>query len=67
MSSEMKWMPIETAPDGKEVLTYSRWSGTDILFRNGDYWFYSNQEPYKNGDILKKTHWMGLPTPPETE
>lgn len=62
-----EWQPIETAPkDGSRLLAYSKgwdheqkdqeiawWNESSGLFR------------WQSGTIVKPTHWMPLPSPPE--
>lgn len=68
------WRPIETAPEGKDILVYCRETGECFVV------FWALQMETKQGDwviarandgtcfICKNpTHWQPLPAPPHTE
>ncbi len=68
------WRPIETAPEGKDILVYCRETGECFVV------FWALQMETKQGDwviarandgtcfICKNpTHWQPLPAPPQTE
>lgn len=64
----MTWQPIEMAPkDARLILVRTEkgddWSGTFVAHwsKSGAGWFYSQDRCVTN-----PTHWMPLPTPPET-
>ncbi len=55
------WQPIETAPDG-DILLLGWW----CEFLGAKSWE-CEVEFYGRGDGHCATHWMHLPSPPETE
>lgn len=60
------WQPIDSAPDGKDILTIKRIPMTDryyqaeVIYRNGEYWFKNPGERAIIPDL-----WMHLPEGPE--
>ncbi|MCD1644148.1 DUF551 domain-containing protein [Aurantimonas coralicida] len=62
--AESDWRSIETAPnDGTEVLL---WDGACALcyWDNSLGWLENSRDSMVSGEF---THWMPLPTPPQTE
>ena len=73
------WKPIETAPrgnDDEDVWILAITAGARIPFvtawdHTDDEWYTFNRhyeatiQPH-NGEPWKPTHWMPIPTPPET-
>jgi hypothetical protein len=61
---KMSWKPIDTAPDGKNILTITRhfdgFYEPEILYRNGEWWFIGAGER----SFSKPTYWMELPDAP---
>jgi hypothetical protein len=68
------WNPIETAPENKEVLVYSK-NGISVARRDSFGLFYGivdgevpsydeDQEDW-HYEVYDPTHWMPLPNPPE--
>jgi len=51
------WMPIETAPEGKNVLVWYK-GGVDVAWRYGEVWQIDTKR------IEAPTHWMPLPAAP---
>lgn len=51
------WMPIETAPEGKNVLVWYK-GGVDVAWRYGEVWQIDTKR------IEAPTHWMPLPDAP---
>jgi hypothetical protein len=74
----MQWQPIETAPkDGSVIYLYCpRFNCTrgswkhDEYFRDEERWFSEDGDSESTGYYyvpLNPTHWMPIPTPPESE
>jgi hypothetical protein len=65
LRAQTQWQPIETAPkDGTPVLCYARIAhgGVSIVMRwDGEDWY----ESLAFSCLLRPTHWMPLPKPPE--
>ncbi len=68
----MEWMPIETAPKHEYCLVYvpqPHWfyEPEPFVFQawwGGDRWMITTDG---NGAWVKPTHWMPLPSPPQTQ
>lgn len=72
------WQPIETAPKDKDIWVY----GTAKVWSNSDEFLWQGQSGWNSEDsswwttshddcgevlIVKPSHWMPLPQPPEAE
>ena len=61
-----QWQPIETAPKDCELLLYGEYtSGAKGLVQGA--WNHGGAMfgPHWMGGIIRPTHWMPLPSPPE--
>lgn len=66
-----KWQPIETAPrDGENILLWSPvWEmsfGVQIGYWD-ERWNFAEMFLDPDDDEGQPTHWLSLPTPPQTE
>jgi hypothetical protein len=70
----MEWQPIETAPDGVDVLVYERYSPTPCIARKTIAGWSANTDfvvvigdAYLSDNFIDAhvTHWMPLPNPPK--
>jgi hypothetical protein len=61
----MKWMPIETAPRDANILAYDDGIIGEAAFINGYWWLCVTELEYGE-TLLKPTHWMPLPEPPQS-
>lgn len=60
----MEWQPIETAPIHTNVLVYCH--GFQYIAANtdkGGYWVAQSEGGFR---LFSPTHWMPLPSPPNT-
>lgn len=68
--SEMTWQPIETAPEGCNILLFAA-TGLDTEVIHIGYWDFYDERWEVGFDprnrVYRPTHWMPLPTPPEKE
>jgi hypothetical protein len=58
-----KWQPIETYPEGKEVLCY--WPNGEIQVGQIYRGKWQNDWISKSEDWYLPSHWMPLPEPPK--
>lgn len=72
----MEWMPIETAPKDKDVWVYglaTPWAGSSPFSWQGQAgwneedasWWTTSHDDTGEVLIVRPTHWMPLPPPPE--
>jgi len=64
----MEWQPIETAPNGKEILVFMEGEIFQGNFE-GTYWEFATADFHGcgccSGTRDYPTHWMPLPEPPK--
>lgn len=59
---EDHWQPIETAPDGVDVLIWSKNEFMTVAMKDGDQFLDINAYPVRNPQ-----KWMPLPEPPKPQ